>query len=79
MKKAVGVHDRGEGVGGAASSQLGIRPTRGLPPGFAPVPWVGKFERLMPVFRRYTAEHIKVTILLEHRSTMGHCPVDPWG
>ena len=39
----------------------------------------GEFERLMPVFRRYTAERIKVTILLEHRSTMGHCPVDPWG
>ena len=38
-----------------------------------------KFERLMPVFRRYTAEHIDVTIFLEHRSTMGRCPVNPWG
>ena len=33
----------------------------------------------MPVFCRYTAEHIKVTIFLEHRSTMGHSPPDPWG
>ena len=38
-----------------------------------------KFERLMPVFSGYTAEHIKVTIFFELRPTRGHCPMDPWG